>query len=219
MMAALGALIGAVVHGGVGAAAGAVAGYLAASAGINGLRRWTPGSSILIQRAERAEIEKAMHMAMSVTWGLRPVMLAEDYVSRQVAMKVFDLVVEPYTVTVTPHVADLQRHLLTIVQGAQKPEDSLAAVRRAYGKRMFSRNQSNVLAILADRLLEIQSDWGPIAESRVWFERWCDEIGLKGQGEARWREIFGEELMTMDEWKAARRQAAIDSFFADDEAA
>lgn len=217
MMAALGAAIGAIVLGVVGACIGAIAGYLIAAAGINGLRRWTPGMSVLIDGGERREMEIAMHMALSVSWGLRPIILADDYVGKKVLEKVFDTIVEPYTMTVTPFVQDLQRHLRTVVQGGQKPEDSLRDVKRRYGRRRFSRKQSDVLPILAERILTIQGEWGSIVESRVWFERWCDEVGLNDQGECLWINFFGEDIQTMDEWKAARRKAEIESFFADDD--
>lgn len=219
MVAALGAIIGAIVNGAIGAGIGAVAGYILASAGINGLRRWTPGMTVLISRDERYEMESAMHMAMAIAWGLRPLTTVEDYIARTIGSKVFDTIVEPYTVDVTPYVQDLQRHLQSVIHSGMKPEDSFIHLRRRYGKRMLSKKQSDVLPILADRLLTIQAEWGSIIESRVWFERWCDQIGLKDQGEALWIQHFGEEIQTMDEWKAERRQAAIDSYFADDEAA
>ena len=219
MIAAAGAIAGAMTYGTTGAGIGAVAGWLVAVMGINGLRRWTPGRTILMNARDRDQIEDAVHMALVVVWGLRPLALAEDHIARRIGMRAFDLLVEPFTVEITPYVQDLQRHVLTVVQGAVKPEDSFRRVRRKYGRGILRRRPQEVLPLLADRLLAIQAEWGPVVESRVWFERWCDEVGLKGQGEQRWLSVFGEEFQTLDEWKADRRAAAIESYFAEDEAA
>lgn len=219
LIAAICGLVGALAYGTTGAAAGAVSGYLVALMGSNGLRRWTPGRTILMNSQDRRQIEDAMHMAMAVAWGLRPVALTEDSIARRIGDRVLDLLVEPFTVEITPYVQDLHRHILTVVYSGVKPEQSFRHVRRRYGPKVFRRTEQEVLPLLADKLLEIQSEWGPLLESRIWFERWCDEVGLRGQGEARWLAHFGEDFQTLDEWKAARRQAGIDSYFADDEIA
>lgn len=219
LAAAACALVGALTYGATGAALGAIGGYLVTVMGTNGLRRWTPGRTILMNGRDRKQIEDAMHMATAVAWGLRPLALTEDGIARRIGDVVLDQLVEPFTVEITPYVQELHRHLLTVVYGGVKPEQSFRHVRRKYGPKMFGRRDQEVLPLLADRLLGIQAEWGSILESRVWFERWCDEVGLRGQGEARWLSHFGEDFQTLDEWKAARRQAGIDSYFADDEIA
>lgn len=217
--ALIGAAIGGIVAGGLGALAGAIAGLVVATTGVKALRRRTKGFTIEIGSRTRAEIESSMHLAIAASWALRPVIETETFLQRQIAQRLFDQVVNSYTSEVTPYVKELQLHLQRVIQSGIKPEDSLEHVRRTYAPR-FLRKDDTVSFMIAKHVMMIQATYGPLQESWAWFQRWCQAVGLGKHAEGIWNEQFrGQPLRPMQEWKDARRQAAVDSYYSEEEAA
>jgi hypothetical protein len=187
--------------------------------GITSLRKQSKSPSIHLDAKARREIESSMHLAMAATWALRPMIEQEPFLQRQIVQRVFEAVVLSYTCEVTPYVQELQLHLQRIVQSGIKPEASLDHIRRTYAPR-FMRKDDSVSFMIAKHVMMIQSTFGPITEARAWFVRWCEAIGLGKHSAAIWAEQFRDEpCRPMAEWKAARHKAAVDSYYADDEAA
>ena len=217
--AVAGAIVGALIGGLQGAAIGAIAGGILGAYGVNSLRSKGTSPSIYIDGKTRREMESTMHIAIAASWALRPLIETEPYVQRRVVQQIFDAMVESYTSEVTPYVQEMQLHLARVVMSGIKPDDSMNHVRRTYAPR-FMRKDDSVSFMIAKHVLTIQGMFGPFAEARQWFIRWSEAVGLGKYSNAMWIEHFGDdELPTIDEWKAARRKAAVDSYMDDDEAA
>lgn len=217
--AAIGGIAGLAIAGPVGALGGVAAGGVLGAVGVNNLRSRSEATSIYIDARTRREMESTMHIAISAAWGLRPIIEVEPYLQRQIVQKIFDAMVETYTQDVTPYVQEMQLHLQHVVQSGIKPEASMEHVRRNFAPR-FMRKDTEVAFMLVKHVLRIQSEHGPIAESRVWFLRWCEAIGMAKHGAEMWdRNFGGSEAPSMEEWLHARKEAALASYHEDDEAA
>lgn len=217
--AAIGAIAGLAVAGPAGALGGVAAGGALGAIGVNNLRTRSAATSIYIDARTRREMESTMHIAISAAWGLRPLIDVEPYLQRQIVQKVFDAMVETYTEEVTPYVQEMQLHLQYVVQSGIKPEASMAHVRRTYAPR-FMRKDTEVAFMLVKHVLRVQSEHGPIVESREWFVKWCEAIGMGKNGAQMWDANFGgAQAPTMEQWLSARKEAALASYHEDDEVA
>lgn len=220
--AAAGVAIGYAIAGPQGALFGVVGGASLGAIGVNSLRARTDVPTIYIDGKTRAEMESMMHLAISASWALRPLIETEIGLQKRIVQEIFDALVESYTVEVTPYVQEMQMHLMRVVQSGIMPEDSIAHVRRRYAPR-FMRKEDEVSYQLAKHILQIMEFHGVFTEGRDWFIRWCQEIGLGKKADAIWAHHFSGgamgEIPSHEEWKAERHREAIASYYEDDEAA
>lgn len=215
----MGTSAGIAVAGFQGGLVGAIAGLVIGAAGVTSLRKASKSPSIHIDAKSRREMESSMHLAMAAAWALRPMIEQENFLQRQIVQRIFEAVVMSYTCEITPYVQELQLHLQRIVQSGIKPEASLEHIRRTYAPR-FMRKDDSVSFMIAKHVMMIQATFGPLEESQAWFTRWCEAVGLGKHARAIWSEQFRDEpARPMAEWKAARHKAAVDSYYAEEEAA
>lgn len=215
----IGAVGGFIIAGPQGALIGGIGAGAVTAYGVNSLRSRSSGPSIYIDGKTRREMESTLHIAIAASWALRPLIETEPYIQRRVTEQLFGAIVESYTSEVTPYVQEMQMHLMRVVMSGIKPDDSLAHVRRTYAPR-FMRKDDSVSFMIAKHILAIQDGFGAFTEAREWFLRWSDAVGLGKYGNAMWLEHFGDaDLPSYAEWKVARRKAAMDSYFEDEEAA
>lgn len=215
--AGIGGAAGLVAAGPLGALGGVAAGGVIGAMGVNSLRRRSADTTIYIDARTRREMESTMHIAISAAWALRPLIEVEPYLQRTIVQRIFDAMVETYTEEVTPYVQEMQLHLQYVVQSGIKPDASMEHVRRTYAPRLLRKDPS-VARMIVQHVLNIQGQYGPIEESRDWYLRWCEAIGMAKDGAAMWHIHFqGRDAMTMAEWKHARREAALASYHEDED--
>lgn len=215
-----GAVIGATAGGLTGApawlAGGAVAGFFLASAGAKRVRE-NNGISIWITAEQRKDMESSMHLAMAASWALRPVIEADRFRQKDIVQEIFDRMVEAYTVDITPHIQEMNSHLLRVVKSGIFPEDSLEHMKRRYAPR-FLRKDATVCELVVRHILSIQARYGNIIESRAWFIRWCHQIGLEKNADHMWESYFqNEPEITMAKWLHENKAAAMASYLSEEE--
>lgn len=215
-LAAAGAAGGLIFGGPTGAAIGAVGGGLIGIMGVGNLRSSAGPPSVIISKEAKKELETILHIAIAASWGLRPHIEADPYIQREIVRSLYGAVVENYTSEVTPYTQEMHLHLARVVMTGIKPEDSLRYVKRHYAPG-FLKKSENVSFLIGKHVLQAMTPFGPFAEAKAWYLRWCEEIGIKKYGEATWIEHFGEtEVPTYIEWKKARRSQAMETYFAEE---
>lgn len=212
---AAGAVIGGIVSGANPAIlGGALLGYLIGRSGERSLRR-DSGTDIVITSKIRKEMESAMHIALAASWAFKPIVDAEKDQLKPVADYIFKNMVEGYTSEITPYVQEMHYHLIKVMISGIKPEDSLQYVRKNYGPKLIGGDKTT-LGFMMTYILNIIEQVGATQEQKDWYFRWCNEVGVKDP-QIGWDKTFymDNDLPTIEEWKAARKQAAIDLYYED----
>lgn len=207
-----GAAIGAVTYGPIGGAIGALCGFIFGIMGRNTQR------GLRISNKDMREMESALHLGIAASWAMRPI-TAENNGAEidRIADFINQTLVQPFALQVTVNDAMLENAIVTAMRSGVAPFKSLRHVKQRYAPR-FMRSDTLVVDQLVNRVLQINADYGNFSQSRAWFIRWTQEIGIGQHGERLWDSYFaGSELRDL----AAERAAAIDAALNDlhDEAA